>query len=74
MVLCSELGHSTERLGTIFFFELIIFLLVSVSVLQWLCNADHRSHVPQKRLKVDLLFILVHVVKHSAFFNPSTTA
>jgi 18S rRNA (guanine1575-N7)-methyltransferase len=23
---------------------------VSVSVIQWLCNADHSSHVPQRRL------------------------
>jgi len=24
---------------------------ISISALQWLCNADHRDHVPQKRLK-----------------------
>jgi 18S rRNA (guanine1575-N7)-methyltransferase len=24
---------------------------VSISALQWLCNADHRNHVPQRRLK-----------------------
>ena len=25
---------------------------VSISVIQWLCNADKSSHVPQKRLMV----------------------
>ncbi|GAB5371862.1 hypothetical protein AAMO2058_001616300 [Amorphochlora amoebiformis] len=25
---------------------------ISISAIQWLCNADKRSHVPQKRLKV----------------------
>lgn len=25
---------------------------ISISALQWLCNADHKQHVPQKRLKI----------------------
>lgn len=36
---------------------------ISISALQWLCNADHRDHVPQKRLKIFFTALYKSLVK-----------
>jgi 18S rRNA (guanine1575-N7)-methyltransferase len=50
---------------------------ISISALQWLCNADHARHVPQKRLKVffqSLYNCLASGARAVFQFYPASTA